>query len=118
MDAILAARRIGLFIQHLIPLAALFGDLVPEFSITLGGDRIEQQFQSRPYRTDDTKRRRRAPSEYVCPVINLDDGAFVREEFRIRIVGAEHQQQIAVHDRVYAALVPIMPMPPIQHGSS
>ena len=42
MDAILAARRIGLLIQHLIPLAALFGDLVPEFSVTFGGDRIEQ----------------------------------------------------------------------------
>ena len=41
--AILAARRIGLFVQHLIPPVALFRDLVPEFRIALGRDFAEQE---------------------------------------------------------------------------
>jgi hypothetical protein len=31
---------------------------------------------------------------------DLNDGAFTREKFRMRIIGTEHQQQIEMHDRV------------------
>ena len=41
---------------------------------------------------------RRAAAEHARPIVDLDDGALGRQEYGIRIVGAEHQKQIAIHD--------------------
>src|ERR1700684_2235394 len=49
-------------------------------------------------------RTRRPPSEHLRPFVDLDNDAFVRQEFRIRIIGAEHQQQLAAHDRIVDGL--------------
>ncbi len=65
---------------------------------------IEQELQRRPHRADDAERSRGTPSEHPRPVINLDDGAFVRQELRIRIVCTEHQQQLAMHHRIVDGL--------------
>ena len=100
VNAVLAARRIGLLAQHVVPLLALRGDAVPEFDVALFSDPIEQQFQRRAHRADHAERGRCAAAENARPIVHLDDGAFAREEFRIRIVGAEHQKEIAMHDRV------------------
>jgi hypothetical protein len=55
-------------------------------------------------RADDAELGRRAAADHACPLIHLDDDRLARQEFRIGIVGAEHQKQIAVHDGVIVRL--------------
>ncbi len=48
MNAVLAARWIGLRVQPLIPFPARIGQLVPEVCIVLLRDFIQQQFEGWP----------------------------------------------------------------------
>ena len=81
MDAILAAREVGLLVQHLIPFPTLLGHLVPEAGVALGRDPIEQQLQGRPRGADNAEHRRRAPAEHLRPLVDLDDVAFAGRKF-------------------------------------
>ena len=66
----------------------------------LGLDPIAEQLQRRPRRTDDPQRRLGSPPERLRPLVDLNDHGHVGQELRIGVVGADHEQEIAVHDRV------------------
>src|SRR6516225_10832935 len=104
MNAVLAARGIGLLVLHLIPDFALGRDYIEETAIALRLHPIEQRFDGRPHRADNAELGRRAAADHPRPLIHLDDHAFAGQEFRIGIVGAEHQKQIAAHDSVIIGL--------------
>ena len=100
MDAILAARRIGLPVQHLIPLAALLGHLVAERVSVLAATRSSSSFKvGRAEPTTPSAVGARRPSTCGRSSIWMTT-RLCRQEFRIRIVGADHQQQVAMHHRV------------------
>src|SRR3984957_17863829 len=94
----LTARAIGLLVQHLVPRPALGCDTIEEVSACLRRHPIEQRSDRRAHRAYGAEFGRRAATEYVRPIVDLDDGALARQEYGIRIVGAEHQKQIAIHD--------------------
>ena len=99
MRSVLRARS-ACSIQHVIPFPPLLGYAIPKPSAALGCDPIAEQLQRRPRRADDAERRLRSPPERLRPLVDLNDHGHVGQELRIGVVGADHQQEIAVHDRV------------------
>ena len=96
MDLALAARGIGLLVQHLVPLVPLPGDLVEELRIALRLHLIEQKLEGRAYGPDEAECRRSATTEHHRPFVDLDDVSVRGQEIGIGIVRADHQQQVAV----------------------
>ena len=76
------------------------GDDIEELAVALRFHPTEQRFDCRLHRADDAEFSRRAAAEHARPLVDLDDDALGRQEHGIRIVGAEHQKQIAMHDGV------------------
>jgi hypothetical protein len=71
-------------------LTALACHALEKIAVALGCDFIEQALHSWPHRSNDAKCGRGSASEHASPLIDLNDGALVRQKFRIGIVRTEH----------------------------
>jgi hypothetical protein len=96
VDLVLAAGRIGLLVEHLIPLLAGVTGRLEELAVGLGLHPVQQHLQRWPCRADDAEARRCAPAERFGAHIDLDDIALARQEVGIGIVGADHDEQVAI----------------------
>ena len=92
------AGEVRLLVQHVIPFPPLFDYAIPKSPAALCLDPIAEQLQRRPRRADDTQRR--LGSKRLRPLVDLNDHGHVGQELRIGLVGADHEQEIAVHDAV------------------
>ena len=76
MNAVLAARGIGLPVQLLVPGLALGGYAIEEPTVAFRLHPIEQRFDRRSHRADNAEFGRRAAANHSRPLIHLDDDAF------------------------------------------
>ncbi len=99
MDLVLAARRIGLAVEHLVPVGPLAHGGVEMARVALGLDQLEQPAQGGPRRADGRAGGGRAAAQHLGPLVDLRHLAAVRQELRVRIISADHQQEVAALGR-------------------
>src|SRR5277367_6078804 len=95
MDTVLAPLEVSLLVQHFVPSLTFAGDVVEEARVALRRNAVEQQLQCRPCRASNAELRRGAAPQHPRTFVDLDYGAFVGQEIGVRIVGSDHQQQLA-----------------------
>ncbi len=100
MDLVLAACWIRLLVEHPVPCHACNVGPGEERAVGALLQLVEQHPDSRPHRADDAQLDPGATPQHGGPLVYLDDVAALGQPLAVRIVGAEHEQQIGALDRV------------------
>ncbi len=104
MNAIAAAIHVRLLVEHRVPATALGVYFLEKHAVGLGRDAVDEQLQCRPNRAQDSQLRRSPSPEHLGALIDLHHFRPVGQKLRVRIVSAEHQEEIALHHRVVTGL--------------
>src|SRR5471032_1297830 len=104
MNAVAAARGVGLLVEHLVPRGPFFGSLSEKRVVGTWRKPVEQHGQRWTNRADNSKRYWGSPAECKRSLVDLDHAAVLGQKVRIGIVCAEHQQKVGASYCVDACL--------------
>src|ERR1700722_2374687 len=92
MDAIGTSAEIRLLVQQSIPLATLLCNLVPKAAVIFRRHLVENELKGWAGGSYDAEYCGCTPPQHLRPLIDLNHGPLARQELRIGIIGADHQQ--------------------------
>src|SRR5215213_10590403 len=102
MNPAFASTEVGPLVQHAVPAVACLCNLLEESAVSLGGDLGQKGSEGRADRADDSKLDLGASTVHESALVDLDNVPSAREKLRIRVIGAEHQDQIRLLQGVYS----------------